>query len=183
MERKHQHEDIALLAFFGYLVVAVSVESPAASLEKPRQTYCFSQDIKRELPLLDARLPGGKTVCLEWNNVVRRTGKVALITQGLSSEPTFHHGNLHRGGQLLWFNETGDGTVNDFYLSPTGTALIGCGYGRRMVRGQARKPGTHRQMSREMENRCDASASTDLSGPHLIADGRAGWQVRRLGFR
>ena len=28
----------ALLAFFGYLVVAVSVESPAASLEKPRQT-------------------------------------------------------------------------------------------------------------------------------------------------
>ena len=134
----------ALLAFFGYLVVAVSVESPAASLEKPRQTYCSLKTLNGSYLYLTHGYLEGTPYVSSGIMSFDGTGKVALIyTRSVERARLSTTGTYTVAGNCSGSMKLATGTVNDFYLSPTGDSF-------NWVRSTGAVGGEAKRVSREL---------------------------------
>ena len=113
-----------LIAFFGYLVVAVSFEAPAAPLEKTRQTYCSLKTLDGSYLYLTHGYLEGKPYVSNGIMSFDGTGKVALIyTRSVERAQLSTTGTYTVAGNCSGSMKLATGTVNDFYLSPTGDSF------------------------------------------------------------
>lgn len=114
----------ALFALFGYLVVAVSFESPAAPLEKNRQTYCSLKTLDGSYLYLTHGYLEGKPYASSGIMSFDGAGKVALIyTRSVDRSQRSSTGTYTVAGNCSGSMKLATGTVNDFYLSPTGDSF------------------------------------------------------------
>src|SRR5512143_2494474 len=114
----------ALLAFLGYLASAVSFGSPAATLENTRQTYCSLKTLDGSYLYLAHGYLEGKPYVSSGIISFDGAGKVVLIyTRSVERAQLSTTGTYTVAGNCSGSMKLAAGTVNDFYLSPTGDSF------------------------------------------------------------
>lgn len=134
----------SLFAFFGCLVVAVSFDSPAAPLEKNRQAYCSLKTLDGSYLYLTHGYLEGKPYVSSGIISFDGTGKVAVIyTRSVERDQLSTTGTYTVAGNCSGSMKLATGTVNDFYLSPTGDSF-------NWVRSTGAVGGEAKRVSREL---------------------------------
>ena len=114
----------ALLAFFAYLAIGVSFGSPAAPLEKPPQTYCSLKTLDGSYLYLTHGYLEGAPYVSSGIMSFDGTGKVAVIyTRSVERAQLSTTGTYTVAGNCSGSMKLATGTVNDFYLSPSGDSF------------------------------------------------------------
>ena len=114
----------ALLAVLSFLVAAASLESAAAPMEKTRQAYCSLKTLDGSYIYSAHGYLEGKPYASSGIMSFNGAGKIALIyTRSVERTQLATTGTYTVAANCSGSMKLATGTVNDFYLSPTGDSF------------------------------------------------------------